>query len=114
LLRAGWTAPGAIARAGGCECTWQAEEQLDHVLDLRLLRAPVADDRALDLRGRVLEDGQARLDGREHRHATGVSELQRAADVDRVEQVLDGHAPRLALREEARQLAVNPMELVGE
>ena len=87
--------------AGGCECTWQMatasasaascgdgtavepEQQLDHLLHLLLLGAAVADDRALDLGRRVLDDRHARLDRREHRDAARVTELQRAAHVDR-------------------------------
>ena len=36
----------------------QAEQQLDHLLHLVLLGPAVAHDRALDLGGRVLDDGQ--------------------------------------------------------
>ena len=92
----------------------QPEQQLHHVLHLRLLRAAIADDGALDLGGRVLEDRQMRLDGGEHRDAARVSELQRAADVCRVKQIFDRDRVRTALLEEARQPRVNREELVGK
>ena len=57
----------------------QPEQQLDHLLHLRLVGAAVADDRALDLGRRVLEDRHAGLDRRQHRDAARVPELQRAA-----------------------------------
>ena len=87
----------AAARAGGCAWTWQiatasasaascgvgtvgeAEQQLHHLLHLRLLGAAVADDGALDLGRRVLDDRQPGLDRREHRDAARVPQLQRAA-----------------------------------
>ena len=51
----------------------QTENQLHHLLHLVLLGAAVADDRPLDLRGRVLDDRQPGLDRREHRDAARVS-----------------------------------------
>ena len=68
----------------------EPEQQPHHVLHLLLFRAPVADDRALDLGRRVLHDLHAGLHRRQHRDAARVPELERAAHVDRVEQVLDG------------------------
>ena len=83
----------------------QPEQQLDHLLHLVLLGAAVADDGALDLGRRVLEDRHARLDRREHRDAARVAELQRAAHVHGVKQVLDGHAVGPAVGEKRRQPA---------
>ena len=79
----------------------EAEQQLDHLLHLVLLGAAVADDGALHLGGRVLDDGAAGLDGGEHGHAAGVPQLQRAAGVDGVKQVLDGDAVGARLRRAA-------------
>ena len=92
----------------------QAEQQLDHLLHLVLLGAAVADDRALDLRRRVLDDRAARLDGGEHRDAARMPELQRAADVDGVKEVLDRHAVGPARREQRRQLAMDAREALGK
>src|SRR6266849_10836422 len=92
----------------------QTQQQLDHVLHLRLFRAAVADDGALDLGGCVFEDRHARLDGRKHRDAAGMAELQRAAHVDRVKQVLDRGTVRAALVEDDGQPAVNQEQLVGK
>ena len=86
----------ATASASAASCGdgrfGQAEQQLDHLLHLVLLGAAVADDRPLDLGGRVLHDLAPGLDRGEHRHAARVPELQRAAGVDGVKQVLDGDA----------------------
>ena len=81
----------------------QAEKQLHHLLHLVLLGAAVADDRALDLGRRVLDDRKPGFDRRQHRHAARVSELQRAAGVRGVKQVLDGHAVGPALAQQRRQ-----------
>ena len=108
----------ATASASAASCGdgsgGQAEQQLDHLLHLLLLGAPVADDRPLDLGRRVLDDRQPGLDGREHRDAARVAELQRAAHVGGVKQVLDGDAVRPALGEQRRQPAVNRQQLVGK
>src|SRR5690348_4731669 len=101
---------GVVRRGGGIE----AKEQLHHPLHLRLLRAPVADDGALHLGGCVLDDLAARFDGGEHRDAARVPQLQRAARVGRMKQVLDGHAIGAAGRQMTRKLAVNARETLGE
>ena len=97
---------GIVRRRGGA----QAEQQLHHLLHLVLVGAAVADDGALDLGGRVFRDRDARGDGRDHRDAARVSELQRAADVRGVEQVLDGDAVGPALGEQPAQFDVNGRE----
>src|SRR6476661_8708872 len=81
-----------VGHVEGLRCLLQPEEQRDHLLDLVLLRAAVADHRALDLGWRVLDDVAARLDGGEHRHTAGVPEFQCAAGVGGVKQILDGDA----------------------
>ena len=92
----------------------QTEKQLDHLLDLRLLRAPVSDNRPLDLGRRVLDDRKPGLRGREHRHAARVAELQRAAHVRRIEDVLDGDRIRAAFGQQLHQAAMNLEQFVGE
>ena len=89
-----WQIATASASAASCGVGTRVEpeQQLHHLLHLRLLGAPVADHRALDLGRRVLDDRHAGLDRRQHRDAARVPELQRAAHVDGVEQVLDGDA----------------------
>ena len=99
----------ATASASAASCgdgsVGQAEQQLHHLLHLLLLGAAVADDRPLDLRRRVFDDRQPGLDGGQHRHAARVTELQRAAHVDGVKQVLDRDAVGPALGEQRRQPA---------
>ena len=60
--------------------------------DLRLLRAAVADHRALDLRGGVFDDRHAGLDRRQHGHAARVPELQALRTFIGVKEVFDGDA----------------------
>src|SRR6185503_12680295 len=74
----------------------------------------VTGHRALHFRRRVLEHRYARLDCGEHGDAARVPELQRAADVDREEQVFDRHRRRLAFGEQRSELVVDPLKLVGE
>lgn len=92
----------------------EAEQQLDHLLHLVLVRAAIADDRPLDLRRRVLDHWNAGLHGGEHRHAARMSELQGGSGVDRVEDVLDRDAVRPVLREEPSDADVNGVESLGE
>ena len=92
----------------------EAEQQLHHLLDLRLLGAAVADHRALDFGRRVLDDRQARLRRRQQRDAARVPQLERAADVARVEDDLDRDAVRLALGEQRDQAGVNVLQSFGK
>ena len=92
----------------------EAQQHLHHLRDLRLLGAAVADDGALDLRGRVFDHHHAGLDRGEHRDAARVPELQRAARVDRVENVFDGDALGPVLGEQRRELAVDDRQLIGK
>ena len=88
----------ATASASAASCgegtAGQPENQLHHLLHLVLVGAAVSHDGAFDLGGGVLDHRKPGLDRREHRHAARVSELQRAAHVGRVENVLDGDAVR--------------------
>ena len=93
------TASASAASCGDGGCV-EPEQQLDHLLHLRLLGAAVADDRTLDLGRRVLDDRQAGLGGGEQRDAARVPELERAAHVARVEDVLDGDAVGTVPREQ--------------
>ena len=68
----------------------ETQQQLDHLLDLVLFSAAVADDGTLDLSRRVFHDRTTCFDRRKHCHATRMPELERTADVDRVKQALDG------------------------
>ena len=92
----------------------EPEQQLDHLLHLVLLGPAVADHRTLDLGGRVFDDRHARLGRREQRHAARVAELQRAADVARIEDVLDRDAVRPVLAQERDQAGVYRLQLVGK
>ena len=98
---------GRIVRRGHGR---QTQQQLDHLLHLRLVGAAVADDGAFDRRRRVLDHLAAGLDRRQHRHAASVTELERAARVHRVEQVLDGHAVGLRGAQQRRELTVDAGE----
>jgi len=92
----------------------EAEQQLHHLLDLRFLRSTVPDHGALDLCGRVLVDAQSCFGGGEQRHAARMSELQRAANVSRVKDVLDRHAVRPAFREQRHEAGVNVLQSFRE
>ena len=90
------------------------EQQLHHLLHLRLLGASIADDGALDLCRRVFGHRQPGLGGGEQGHATRVPELQGAAGVDGVEDGFDRHAVRMAVLEVAAQLRVDDEEAIGK
>ena len=79
-----------------------------------LLGPPVADNRALDRGRRVSGDWQAGLGGGQERDAARFAELQRAARVAGVEDVLDRDAVGAVLGEERRQAGVNGFELFGK
>src|SRR2546422_545919 len=89
----------------------EAEDQLHHVLHLTLFGPAVANDRALDLRGRVLGYRQPGFNGCEHCDAARVSELQRAPDVGGVEQILDRDTIGPAVVDQCRQPAMNGQQL---
>ena len=69
----------------------ETEQQSYHLADLLFLRAAVADNGALDLSRRVLDDIATGFDGGEHRDTARMTELERTADVRRVKQVFDGY-----------------------
>ena len=92
----------------------QPEQQLDHLLHLVFLGAAVADDGAFHLRRRVFDDGAPGFDGSENGHAARMAKLQRAADVPRVKQRLDGHAVGTIRREERGQLVMNARQTLGK
>jgi hypothetical protein len=75
----------------------ESEQQLDHLLNLTLVRATVPNDGTFDLCRRVFQHFAAGLDRRKNGDTSRVSELQRAARVARVEQILDDHAGGAAL-----------------
>jgi hypothetical protein len=83
---------------GGVVRRWRGgktEEQLHHLPHLVLLGASVPDDCALDFGRCVLDHLTAGLNRSKHRYPTRVTELQRTADVRRVEEILDGDAVRM-------------------
>jgi hypothetical protein len=84
---------GRIMRRGG---TGQAKQQPHHLLNLLLFGAPISDDGALDFRGRVFNDRTTGLHSSEDGNAARMSELERAAHVRCVKQLLDGDAVRHA------------------
>jgi hypothetical protein len=92
----------------------EPQNQLHHLLHLVLLGAPVADDCAFDFGGRVFDNRQASLDGREHCDAARMTQLERAPDIVRVEQIFDGDAVGAALREKRREPGMNDQQLRGE
>ena len=77
-------------------------------------RAPVAHDGPLDLRGGVLDNRAPGLHRGEHRDAARVPEPQGAAHVIRVKQVFDRDAVGTALREQHRQLVMDPGQSQGK
>ena len=87
---------GGIVRRGRLR---QAQEQLDHLLHLVLVRAPVSDHRSLDFSGRVLDHLATSFDGGKHGDTTRVAKLECASRVARIEDVLDNDVLRLAFRE---------------
>src|SRR5262249_33268672 len=99
-----------VRRRGGR----QPEQRLHHLSHLRLLGAAEADDRAFDLRRRVLDDRDARRRRGEQRDAARVAEAQRAPDVLRVEDVLDGDAVRPVLGDEIGETRMDDEEAIGK
>ena len=77
----------------------KTEDEGDHALNLVFISTPVSHEGQLDLRGGVFGHGDSRLNGSEYRNAPGMTELQRASHVHRMEDVLDGDALGPALRE---------------
>ena len=100
-----WQIATASASATSCGdgARLEAEQQLHHLLDLRFLRAAVADHRALDLGGRVFVHRQPGFRCGQQRDAARVPQLQRAAHVARVKDALDGDAVGPAARRAARR-----------
>src|SRR5688500_18148021 len=79
-----------------------------------LLGTAIPDDGALHFGGCVLDDRAARFDCGENGHAARMSQLQRAACVDGVEQRFDSDAVRLARCEERGKLPMNSGEALRE
>ena len=102
---------GSIVRRGRLI---EREQHADHLLDLTLLGAAVAHDGPLDLGGRVFDQRNPRLDCSKHGHATRVTELERGARVDGVEDALDGDAVGAMRREQAPERKVDGVETLGE
>ncbi len=111
-----WQIATASASAASCGRRWrvEAKQQLHHLLDLMLLRATKPDHRPFDFRWRVLDDRQPCLRGREKGDSARMPELQRAAHVPSVKDVLHRHAIGPMAIEQRRQVRVNVLELVGK
>jgi hypothetical protein len=86
---------GGVVRRG-----WrtQSEQQLDHLLHLWFLCAPVSHHCPLDLGRRVFEECHSGFDGGEHGHTACVPKFERAAHVIGVEEIFDRHGVRPAVR----------------
>jgi hypothetical protein len=102
-----------------CRVVWrwqaiEAEQQLDHVLHLPLVRPSISNDGTLHFCRRVLQNFAARLDSGKDRNAAGVTELERASGVACVKEVLDDDVLGLTLGKTCGQLAMNPGEPAGE
>src|SRR6187401_727322 len=100
-----------IVRSGNLR---HPEQQLHHLLHLRLLRAAIPDDGPFDLRRGVLHELAAGFNGGKHRHAAGVTQLEGTAHVVGVKQVLHRDAFGTAGAQQLGQLAVNDGEPLGE
>ena len=109
-----WQIATASASAASCGDGRRLEpqQQLHHLLHLRLLGAAVADDRELDLGRRVFDDRQPGLNGREHGDAARVPQHERASHVAGMKQILDDDAVRPAGLEQPDQAVVD--ELAGD
>src|SRR5262245_11171149 len=77
-----------------------------------LLGSPVADHGALDFGRRVFHHRHSGFNRGEHRDATRMTKFQRTANVDGVEQILDGYAIGTAFRDQRGELSVNVQQLV--
>src|SRR5262245_49047310 len=88
----------------------ETEQHFDHVLHLTLVGAAVSDHRAFHFRRCVFDNVAPGFDGSEHRHTTGMPQLQRAASIHTVKEVLHRDTLRPPRREELSQFAVDSCE----
>ena len=102
---------GRIERRGRLA---EAEQQLHHRLHLPFLCAAVTDDRLLHLGGRVFDDRHAGFDGRQHRDAARVPQLQRASRIGRMKQILDRHDIGPMPAHQRAELGVDDLEFFGK
>ena len=77
-----------IRRVVGLGYGLKVQQELDHVLDLGLVRVAVGGDRKLDLHGRVLVEGQSLLLGGQNGHASARAYGDGGGDVVVEEQLL--------------------------
>ncbi len=75
--------------------TGQRQQTRHHVLHLRLDRAPGADHRLLDLRGRIFGHAQLGRHQRANRRAARLAQQQGRLGIDVDEHLFDGRAVRL-------------------
>ena len=92
----------------------ETEQQLDHLLNLVLFRAAEPDHRSLDFCRRVFDDRKAGLRCRQQRNAPRMSELQRTADIARVEDGFHGDTIRPVPCEQRDEIRVDELEFVGK
>lgn len=82
----------------------QLQEGGDHLLYLDLARVPVARHRLLDLNRIVLRDRHIAFRGGQQRHASHLTELERALDVAREKDLLQADVGGLVFPDDAGQL----------
>jgi len=68
---------------------WQVQQKPDHHLYLAFLRAPVADERAFNLEGRVLVHRESLLSGDQKHYTAGMPQLECRLNVGRIKHPLD-------------------------
>src|SRR5678815_4862070 len=99
----------SIVRRRHCR---ETEQQSYHLTDLLFLRAAVADDGTLDLSRCVFDDVATGFDRGEHRNTTGVTELERTADLRRMKQIFDGDTFGTIRRQQRRELRMDSRETI--
>ena len=102
----------------GCVCgvgrVLQAQEALDHELDLILGGEAVADNGGLDGEWGVLGDGLAALGGGEERDATDLAELECGLGVGREEHLFNSDDVRAVHGDVGAELGVNVDEALAD
>ncbi len=92
----------------------ESEQEADHRLHLMLFGSTIADDCALDLQRRILENGDAALRRSQQGDPTGMPQLERRLDIGGVENLLDCQHICLRLSENLAKARVDGKESFGE
>ena len=95
-----------VGRVDGTQRRGDAEQRLDHALDLVLVGGARTGDRLLDLVGRVLDHVAAGADRLDHGHARGLGHGDRRAGVHLEQDPLDRHHRRPVLGQEGAQVGL--------